>query len=32
MDPFPAALIACGFLAAVFVLFGLVPAWRHKAH
>jgi hypothetical protein len=30
MDPFFAALIACGYLAAVFVLFGLVPQWVHK--
>jgi hypothetical protein len=32
MNPFFAALIACGYMASVFVIFGLVPRWRHKAH
>jgi hypothetical protein len=30
MDPFFAALVACGYMAAVFVLFGLLPQWRRK--
>jgi hypothetical protein len=32
MSPFLAALIACAYMAAVFVLFGLVPQLRNKHH
>jgi hypothetical protein len=32
MDPFFAALVACGYMASVFVVFGLVPRWFGKAH
>jgi hypothetical protein len=32
MNPFFAALIACGYMASVFVVFGLAPRWRHKTH
>jgi hypothetical protein len=28
MSPFFAALIAFGYMASVFVVFGLVPSWR----
>jgi hypothetical protein len=31
MTPLVAALIACGYMATVFVLFGLLPQWRRKA-
>jgi hypothetical protein len=32
MTPFVAALVAFTFMASVFVVFGLVPAWRTKTH
>jgi hypothetical protein len=28
MSPFFAALVAFGYMASVFVVFGLVPGWR----
>jgi hypothetical protein len=31
MAPSVAALIAVGYMATVFVLFGLLPQWRRKA-
>jgi hypothetical protein len=32
MNPFVAALVACTFMASIFVVFGLVPAWRSRTH
>ncbi len=30
MDPFFAALIACAYMGAVFLVFGLLPGWRAR--
>ena len=31
MDPFFAALIAVGFMGAVFVVFGVLPEWLQRS-
>lgn len=30
MGPFLASLIACGYMASVFIVFGVVPRWLAK--
>jgi hypothetical protein len=32
MNSFLAALIASGYMGSVFVVFGLIPRWRHREH